>query len=126
MTNFGMSESQEVGNMSMQVHVRAQLTANYRLLLERLRDHPRLESASYKLFAPRTGRSYDRELMLVGRSLYGWGTASLKKELLMHHPKIVEASSVLLLSEADFQEVGARKLTSRRYWYERLRFSSRR
>jgi hypothetical protein len=68
--------------MSMQLQVRDGLMANYHLLLERLRDHPQLDSASYKLFAPRTGQSYDRELMLVGRALYGWGTASLKKAFL--------------------------------------------
>src|ERR1700731_2318227 len=68
--------------MSMQLQVRDRLTATYQLLLERLRDDPRLDSASYKLFAPRTGQSYDRELMLVGRALYGWGTASLKKDFL--------------------------------------------
>jgi hypothetical protein len=70
--------------MSMQVQVQAQLKANYRLLLERLRDRPRLESASYNLFAPRTGQFYDRELMLVGRALYGWGMTPLNKELLKH------------------------------------------
>ncbi len=32
----------------------------------------------------------------------------------------------LLLFEVGFQEAGRRKITSRRWWYERLRFSSRR
>ena len=32
----------------------------------------------------------------------------------------------LLLFEAGFQEAGRRKIISGRYWYERLRFSSRR
>jgi hypothetical protein len=62
-----------------------------------------------------------------------WGTKTPEDTCVSHacsspltfrcnHRKIVEP---LLLSKLGFQEAGA-QITSRRYWYERLRFSSRR
>lgn len=72
-------------SLPLQAQVQAKLTGRYRLLLEALRNHPGLGNCSYKLFAPRTGRFYDREFMLVGRALYGWATAELSKGWLSQH-----------------------------------------
>jgi hypothetical protein len=69
-------------SLPLQAQVQAKLAEPYRLLLETLRNHAGLDNRSYKLFAPRTGRLYDRELMLVGRALYGWATAELNKDSL--------------------------------------------
>jgi hypothetical protein len=50
-----------------------------------------------------------------------------KKPPLRRSDAMIEKSlKPFLLSEAGFQEDGRRKITSRRCWYERLRFSSRR